>query len=246
MSSAEIANLLLGLVATVAVVSAVGGIACVIVGHPARKNLPEHTPPVTIFKPLKGLDEGLEQNLRSFFLLDYPCFQLLFCVADHDDPAIDVVRKLMSEFPDRDAQLIDRLPGVRAQPEGREPGGDGPSSQARRDPDQRFERPGPAVLPSRDRLLSGRSRRRARVQPLRRRGRSAPGRGDGEPSAQRLHRGGRGRGGGVSRNLRGRQIDAPAREGAAGDRRFRGGSQRAGRGSGHRDCGFVRPATRSV
>ena len=61
---------------------------------------------MTIFKPLKGLDEGLEQNLRSFFLLDYPCFQLLFCVADHDDPAIDVVRKLIGEFPDRDAQLV--------------------------------------------------------------------------------------------------------------------------------------------
>ena len=30
------------------------------------------TPPVTIFKPLKGLDEHLESNLRGFFQLDYP------------------------------------------------------------------------------------------------------------------------------------------------------------------------------
>ena len=49
-----------------AVVSTVGGIACVFWVTRARKNLPEHAPPVTIFKPLKGLDEGLEQNLRSF------------------------------------------------------------------------------------------------------------------------------------------------------------------------------------
>ena len=106
MSSVEIANLLLSLIATVAVVSTIGGIACVAWVTRARRNLPEHAPAVTIFKPLKGMDEGLEQNLRSFFLLEYPCFQLLFCVADDDDPAIDVVRKLMGEFPDRDAKLI--------------------------------------------------------------------------------------------------------------------------------------------
>lgn len=106
MSPAAIANIVLALAASVAVVSTVGGIACVFwVTRPRRRPV-EHTPPVTIFKPLKGLDEELEQNLRSFFLLDYPCFQLLFCVADQDDPAIDVVRKLMSEFPSRDAQLV--------------------------------------------------------------------------------------------------------------------------------------------
>ena len=57
-------------------------------------------------KPLKGIDEGLEENLRSFFQLDYPVFQLIFGVADADDPAIEVVQKLLREFPDRDAQLV--------------------------------------------------------------------------------------------------------------------------------------------
>jgi ceramide glucosyltransferase len=116
MSSVEIANLLLSLIATVAVVSTIGGIACVAWVTRARKNLPAHAPAVTIFKPLKGLDEGLEQNLRSFFLLEYPCFQLLFCVADDDDPAIEVVRKLMGEFPDRDAKLIVGCPAFGLNP----------------------------------------------------------------------------------------------------------------------------------
>ena len=158
-----------------AVVSTVGGIACVFWVTRRGRICPNYAPPVTIFKPLKGLDEGLEENLRSFFRLDYPCFQLLFCVADDDDPAIDVVRKLHGRVsrPGRAARR--RLPGLRAQSQGREPGGDGPASQARRDPDQRFERPGAAVLPARDGLLPGRAGRRAGDEPLRRRGRSAPG-----------------------------------------------------------------------
>jgi ceramide glucosyltransferase len=52
------------------------------------------------------MDEGLEENLRSFFHLDYPVYQLLFGVADTDDPAIAVVRKLLAEYPDHDATLV--------------------------------------------------------------------------------------------------------------------------------------------
>jgi ceramide glucosyltransferase len=116
MSSAEIVNLLLALVASVAVFTAVGGIACVVWVTRSRKNLPDHAPPVSIFKPLRGLDEDLEHNLRSFFELDYPCYQLLFCVADHDDPAISVVRKLIHEFPDRDSHLVIGCPAFGLNP----------------------------------------------------------------------------------------------------------------------------------
>ncbi len=105
MPAVETANLLLGLVALVAVTSTLGGMACVFWVTRARRHAP-HTPAVTIFKPLKGLDEELELNLRSFFALDYPCYQLLFCVAEADDPAADVVRKLLPQFPDHDAQLV--------------------------------------------------------------------------------------------------------------------------------------------
>ena len=86
-------------------------------GSPAAgATCPTHTPPVTIFKPLKGLDEGLEENLRSFFQLDYPTYQLLFCVADADDPAIAVVQKLLAEFPDHDAQLVVGCPAFGLNP----------------------------------------------------------------------------------------------------------------------------------
>jgi ceramide glucosyltransferase len=99
-------NVVLGLVAVVAVSMTVLSFVALLWTTRKRKGLPDFTPPVTIYKPLKGVDEGLDVNLRSFFQLDYPTYQLLFCVADAHDPAIEVVRQLMTEFPDHDAELI--------------------------------------------------------------------------------------------------------------------------------------------
>lgn len=110
MSSFEAVNLLLGLVAIVTVVTTVGSMASLFWATRARKLESKSLPAVSIFKPLKGLDEELEQNLRSFFLLDYPQYELLFCVADAADPAIAVVEALRREFPDRDATLIAGCP----------------------------------------------------------------------------------------------------------------------------------------
>ncbi len=100
------ANLLLGLVALIAVTTTLLGMGSLYWVTRRPRKIADHTPPVTIFKPLKGVDEDLEENLRSFFQLDYPCYQLLFCVADTDDPAIDVVKRLLLEFPNHDASLI--------------------------------------------------------------------------------------------------------------------------------------------
>jgi ceramide glucosyltransferase len=102
----ESANLLLGLVAIVAVASTLWSMGCLFWVTRRRRDRAEFTPAVTILKPLKGVDEGLEENLRSFFQLDYPVYQLVFGVADADDPALEVVERLLREFPDRDAQVV--------------------------------------------------------------------------------------------------------------------------------------------
>jgi ceramide glucosyltransferase len=99
-------NILLGLVAIVAVVSTLWSMGCLLWVTRRPKAVADHTPPVTVFKPLKGMDEGLEENLRSFFHLDYPVYQLIFGVADADDPAIGVVRKLQEEYPGHDTTLV--------------------------------------------------------------------------------------------------------------------------------------------
>ncbi len=55
-------------------------------------------PKVTILKPLKGLDDQLEENLRSFFELDYPNYELIFGLNSNADPAFGVARKLALEY----------------------------------------------------------------------------------------------------------------------------------------------------
>ena len=62
--------------------------------------------PVSVLKPLKGEDSALAENLRSFCRQDYSPFQIVFGVADADDPAIPVVRALIAEFPAGDLALV--------------------------------------------------------------------------------------------------------------------------------------------
>ncbi|XP_037045557.1 ceramide glucosyltransferase isoform X2 [Bradysia coprophila] len=63
-------------------------------------------PSVSILKPLMGVDPNLAQNLETFFTLNYPVYELLFCIEDKDDPAIAIVNSLMEKYPLVDAHLF--------------------------------------------------------------------------------------------------------------------------------------------
>ena len=62
--------------------------------------------PISILKPLAGLDSGLESNLRTCFEQEYPSFEILFAVREADDPSIEVVEKLRLEYPNIPTQVI--------------------------------------------------------------------------------------------------------------------------------------------
>ena len=63
-------------------------------------------PPLSVLKPLAGLDDGLESNLRTFFEQTYPKFELIFAVRLASDPAVAVVRKLQAEYPHVATRLL--------------------------------------------------------------------------------------------------------------------------------------------
>jgi len=60
---------------------------------------PACTPPVTILKPLRGLDPQMYESFRSHCVQDYPEYEIIFGVSEADDPAIAAVEQLMREFP---------------------------------------------------------------------------------------------------------------------------------------------------
>jgi ceramide glucosyltransferase len=63
-------------------------------------------PPVSVLKPLHGTEDGMEQNLETFFQQDYPEFELLFCARHDDDAGLALARAVGGRYPHVDAKYV--------------------------------------------------------------------------------------------------------------------------------------------
>ena len=61
---------------------------------------------VSILRPVCGIENFITDTLRATFRLDYPRYEILFCVADTYDPVVPIVRGLIAEHPHIEARLL--------------------------------------------------------------------------------------------------------------------------------------------
>lgn len=63
-------------------------------------------PGISILKPLTGSDPNLYSNLETFFVMNYPLYELLFCIESDQDDAVPVVKQLIEKYNHVDAYLF--------------------------------------------------------------------------------------------------------------------------------------------
>lgn len=117
-------SVLQGVVLVPVVVGSLYGVVCVLAvlcfcrqrhRSPNRGTL--FQPPVTVLKPVYGLEKCLKVNLRSICLQDYPEYQVIFCVQQPDDPALPLVLEIQQEFGGERVSVV--VADVQAGPNGK-------------------------------------------------------------------------------------------------------------------------------
>lgn len=96
-----------------AAITALGLIAYVLQIWAVRSTLKKNNevleysfPPISILKPLKGLDDNLFDNLASFCTQDYPEYEIIFSLQDYNDPAYKVAKKIKDKYPEKNVSIV--------------------------------------------------------------------------------------------------------------------------------------------
>ena len=91
---------------SVSIVLGVGQLFWTLRKRRTTRPLLAHPPWISVLKPLKGLDDGLEENLSTLFTQDYPHYELLFGVEGEEDPAIGAVHRVAARYPHTPYRLV--------------------------------------------------------------------------------------------------------------------------------------------
>ena len=67
---------------------------------------PTYAPPVSVLKPVHGLEPNLEENLESFFRQDFPNFELIFCARQASDPGLQMAQRLSLKYPNVNVRIL--------------------------------------------------------------------------------------------------------------------------------------------
>jgi ceramide glucosyltransferase len=99
-----IAGVALLLLAVTGLLCCTGFLVLILVAVSRFRRRPElpaspQLPPVSLLKPLCGLEPGLEANLASFFEQNYPEFEIVFGTRNAEDPALEIARAVQQRFP---------------------------------------------------------------------------------------------------------------------------------------------------
>jgi len=81
-------------------------------GKARARGSAEFAPPVSLLKPVHGVDFASRINFASFCMQNYPEYEILFCVNSMEDPAVPLLRQAIRDFPECSIRILSNAPNI--------------------------------------------------------------------------------------------------------------------------------------